>query len=190
MKTPKRITILAIVVLLFGVGGSIRYTALTNYLEVGLIISTITLVTVMLYVYYTYLIAKDAWTPTASFYFRQYDNDPQHIQYVMTNHSKLTLKTSGELTVNIGNKTFKWNGYYAKEKPWILQPLMTAFGHFEMKNVAAKVGLTLKDLEKQNKEIRFSFVLYYEALETGEKRKTEKHEYRFNSKNKELYLDV
>jgi hypothetical protein len=51
----------------------------------------LTLAAVLVYVYYTYLLAKDAWTPSASFVLEAYADDPYHFAFLIWNHSKVSL---------------------------------------------------------------------------------------------------
>lgn len=94
MKLPKGLWTLILVLAILGFVG-FGFRLFSNYQILGDIANfalILTLAAVLVYVYYTYLLAKDAWTPSASFALEAYPNDPYHFAFLIRNHSKVSLK--------------------------------------------------------------------------------------------------
>jgi hypothetical protein len=191
---PKRIIILITIVLLLGFIGAINPFSMfgISYFgqQIELMILTITLTALIFYVYYNYLIAKEAWTPAANFHFEQFEDDPFHIRLRLRSYSKLTLETWGKLTANVDGKRVGLTRFYAKKRPWVLYPFDNGFGHFKLKQLAERANTTLDKLRRKNGVLKFSFVLTYKAIETDEEKKAGPKNYYFDFETNSLVLDV
>lgn len=94
---------------------------LSNLTNLAIII---TLIVLIYYVYYTYLIAKEAWTPCASFFLSA--DGPSDISTELINHSKIGLRCWCKINPKIAGKKVKLGGYYGGKCLKHLQPLASS----------------------------------------------------------------
>ena len=100
----------------------------------------LTLAALLVYVYYTYLLAKDAWTPSASFALQAFQSDPYQFHFLIRNHSKVSLNCWCNLNATVDGKAVSLGGFYSGESSFDLQPFGGASGHFSIKDILAKAG--------------------------------------------------
>jgi hypothetical protein len=120
-------------------------TILKDIADFGLIL---TLVALLAYVYYTYLLAKDAWTPSASFALKPYPNTPHHIAFILQNHSKQSLHCWCNLNATVYGQNVSLGGFYSGQTSFDLQPFGGGIGHFYIGDILSKASLTLANMKQ------------------------------------------
>ena len=88
MKLPNCLKIICSFFAIIGIIGLI-YGYYSNQALNGLnvLLTSLTLTALAVYAYHTYLIAKDAYTASASLVLQPFPNDPYHIAFIIQNHS-------------------------------------------------------------------------------------------------------
>jgi len=109
----------------------------------------LTLAAVLVYVYYTYLIAKEAWTPSASFSLVADPRDKYHVIFILNNHSKLSLNCWCNLNTIVEGEKVSLGGFYSGESSFDLQPFGSANGHFYIKDILAKANKTIEEMNRK-----------------------------------------
>lgn len=147
--------------------------ASTKMFEItNLILSVLTFVTLVIYAYFTYLIAKDVYEPFVSFYFSQIpvspsSPSPSHLGFSMVNKGKVEVEVLGKLWSKVNKELFEFKeGFYGNEHSWILQPFTEVHGHFELKEIVNRKGIKLMDFLKKNKlsSLEFIFQIKYRKI--------------------------
>jgi hypothetical protein len=90
MQLPTRLKVLIGVLILAGIAGlSIRlaYPSSPIPQAVSDLTLVLTLIALLIYVYYTYALAKEAWTISALFSLVPLENDPYHFFMLIQNYS-------------------------------------------------------------------------------------------------------
>lgn len=155
----------------------------------------LTLVVIILYVYYTYLIAKLTWFPSAALSLNQSENDPYLIIPFLYNYSKLSLKCKCNLNASVCGQPVSLEGFYSGESSFDLQPLFRGRGNFDIKELVAKAGLTVERLEKKANDKNFKQQLYlnvdfwYGPVGSEVIIQNVKQPYYFDFRTKKLVLD-
>lgn len=150
MKLPKwlRTIIFGLVISGFvGLGFEFfsKYQILNKIASLALVL---TLAAILVYVYYTYLIAKDAWTPSASFALKAYPNDPYSFAFILQNHSKVSLNCWCNLNATVYGQTVSLDGFYSSQSSYDLQPFGCAIGHFGIRDILARANRDLNRMKQ------------------------------------------
>ena len=170
MKLPLLLKIfLATVILALVIGTFLRFaygmSMLKDISDISLILTFIVLV---LYTHYTYLIAKEAWSPCASFAITQFPNQPFHIKFIIFNNGKLSLNCWCKLNLTIDDKHIEIEGFYGGHNSFNVQPYMTMQGHLDLKEYLnnRNIIFNLEDILKNglNKRIRLNVDFWYNQI--------------------------
>ena len=105
-----------------------------------------TLVTLVLYVYYTYVLATDAATPSASITFQAVPEDPLHILVFVQNAGKISLRCFANLNVTVRGADVGLDGFYGGQSPFDVQPYSVVRGHFDIRELLVKAGVSEQDM--------------------------------------------
>jgi len=110
----------------------------------------LTLAVLILYSYYTYLIARDTWTPSASFAIVPLDDSPYHFAFVIRNHSKLSLCCWCKLNATVYGQPVPLDGFYGGKTSFDVQPFGISNGHFDTQgDILARVNRTLEEMKEK-----------------------------------------
>lgn len=82
----------------------------------------ITLAVLICYCYSTYLLAKEAWTISATYQLVPTQDDPYHFVFVLHNLSKFSLECYCKLNASIYKKPIELGGFFNGESSFNLQP--------------------------------------------------------------------
>lgn len=157
----------------------------------NLIISILTLIGLGIYAYFTYLIARDVYTPFVSFTLKQIKFT--HLGFSMVNKSKVEVQVFGKLWAKVNNERFEFDGgFYGDKTPWILQPFTEGFGHFYLKDTTNKEGIKLEDFVKKNKTSSVNFNMQIKYRKVGSKKwiKTSPQNFAYNFDKNLFWLNV
>lgn len=136
-----------------------------SFAIVNLILSILTFLTLVIYAYFTYLIAKDVYEPLVSFTFNQISSS--HLGFNIINKSKVEVEVFGKLWSKKNNELFEFKkGFYGDEYPWILQPFTEGRGNFELKDIVNETGVKLKDFVEDERisSLKFIFQIKYKKV--------------------------
>jgi len=132
----------------------------------NLTLATLSFVALVIYAYFTYLIAKDVYEPFVSFTFSQIELS--HLRFSLVNKSKVEVEVFGKLWSKINNQLFEFkDGFYGNGHPWILQPFTEGHGHFELKDLVNDKGVKLAEFIKNNKTSSLEFIFQIKYRKTG-----------------------
>ncbi|MGB2803504.1 MAG: hypothetical protein WBD64_01235 [Candidatus Zixiibacteriota bacterium] len=150
MKPPKLLMLLILVLIASAIVGLClriftEYRILDDIANLALVF---TLVAVLFYVYYTYLLAKEAWTISASFSFKRGEGDPYRFAFILTNFSRHSLNCWCNLNVTVCGKSVPLGGFYGGESSFDLQPHAVGSGHFSIVDIAGKSGHSVGDMKR------------------------------------------
>jgi len=165
---------------------------LTQLADIALIF---TLAAVVIYAYYSFLLAKEAWIPSASFSLQPSANDPYHFVFILQNHSKFSLSCWCKLNASVHSHSVSIEGFYDGETPYDLQPLGIASGHFDIRDLVAKADHTVEELEKQTHDVSIKQQLYfdiefwYNRIGTKAVVQNPRQPYYFNFRRKTMIAD-
>lgn len=120
----------------------------------------LTLAILIIYTYFTYSIAKEAWTPSASFALEQTRDDLYHFRFILKNHSKVPLECWCKLNASIYGKSVSIGGFYNGESSFDLQPFAQSSGYFGLSKIIKKANLNIEDLEKKANDENYKKQLY------------------------------
>ena len=150
MKHPKWLLILifALVILAFVGAGFTLFSGHRPLGEIANFALVLTLGAILAYVYYTYLLAKDAWTPSASFALKAYPNDPYHFSFQIQNHSKVSLNCWCNLNATVYGQSISLGGFYSGQSSFDLQPFGGGNGHFDIRDILVTANRTLDDMKQ------------------------------------------
>jgi len=146
MKLPRLLLTLVCILILLGVVG-LSFRLFSNYQILGDIANfalVLTLAAVLVYVYYTYLLAKDAWTLSASFALKAYPADPYHFAFLIQNHSKVSLNCWCNLNATVYGQAVSLGGFYSGQSSFDLQSFGGGNGHFDTRDILAKANRNLQ----------------------------------------------
>ncbi len=149
MKLPKSLIAAIVLLLSMGVIGLLlkifnNFEPLRDFADFALVL---TLAALLAYVYFTYLLAKDAWTLSSSFILEPLPNDPYHLLFIINNPSKHTVDCWCNLHALVLDKPVSLGGFYNGEWPFTVQPMSGARGHFDIRGILEKAGHVLEDIE-------------------------------------------
>ncbi|MCJ7458378.1 MAG: hypothetical protein MUP17_05245 [candidate division Zixibacteria bacterium] len=150
MKLPKSLIVAIVLLLGMGVIGLLlkilnNFEPLRDFADFALVL---TLAALLAYVYFTYLLAKDAWTLSSSFILEPLPNDPYHYLFIISNPSKHTIDCWCNLHAHVLEKPVALSGFYNGEWPFTVQPMSGARGHFDIRGILEKAGCVLEDIEE------------------------------------------
>ena len=154
-----------------------------------------TLVVVAIYVYYTYMIAKDAWTPSASFVLEVYPGDPYHFAFFLQNHSKVSLKCWCNLNITVYGKNVSLGGFYSGETSFDLQPFGPAHGHFSIKDILIQTNYDLQSMKQKaspdnlKKQLCLNIDFWYSPVNEDRKIYNPRQPYYFDFARDVIVLD-
>ena len=117
---------------------------LQSYASLALIF---TLSAVIVYVFYTYRLAEEAWRPSANFAILPLPADPYHFLFLIQNHCKLSLKCWCNLNLSINNQAIPLEGFYGGKTSFNVQPYVTAQGHFDLREYLAIANLNINQMK-------------------------------------------
>lgn len=141
--------------------GALVFTGIYGFLSVILGCSSLlgqiadlalvlTLAALVVYCYYTYLIAKDASTPSAAFSLVKLQDSPYHFAFLIHNHSKLSLRCWCRLNPTVYGQQVMLGGFYGGETSFDIQPYGTVNGHFNLAmDILSKVGRTPDEMKEK-----------------------------------------
>ena|SRR3989344_5659216 len=162
---------------------------LINWLD--LLISLLSLVVFIVYAYFTYLIAKDTFTPFVSFNLKKIKKSL--IEFRMLNRSKVESEVLGVVWTKIDGILFKHNrGFYGNKSNWILQPFTQVNGNFNLEDLTNERGIKIKDfLEmKSINSIIFNMKIKYRRIGKRKWIETSPQKYLYNFKNGDFWPHV
>jgi hypothetical protein len=117
---------------------------------VSLILSILSFIALVIYAYFTYLIAKDSYDPFVSFSLIPFIKS--HINFSIVNKSKIEVEVFGKMWLNFNKEYFDFKrGFYGNGYSWILQPFTEGDGHFDLMDMTNKEGIKLIDFISVNK---------------------------------------
>lgn len=162
------------------------------------IISIATFIALVIYAYFTYLIAKDTYEPYVSFFVNQIpvssiSPSPSHLGFNMSNKSKVEVEIFCKLWSKLNDEIFEFkNGFYGNNHQWILQPFTNGHGHFELKDISNKKGINLSNFLKKNNipSLRLFIQIKYRKVGSKKWKKPSPQKYIYNFENNQFWLDV
>jgi hypothetical protein len=110
-------------------------------------VGIITLAVLLAYVYYTYELASEAWTPSASLVFQPVPKNPNHFFCIVTNHSKRSVQCWCRLNAKVYGQDVSLGGFYSAEHPFEAPPFGSMHGHFDISDFLAKANRTLAQVQ-------------------------------------------
>lgn len=119
----------------------------------------LTLAAVLAYVYYTYLLAKEAWVPSARFTLIQ-TQDPLVFLFLIQNHSKTSVRCWTNLNAKVCGNPVELEGFYGAKTPFDMQPFGTAQGWFSVREILGRAGLTAEQAKHEVTRCGAKGVLY------------------------------
>jgi hypothetical protein len=109
----------------------------------------LTLAALVVYCYYTYLIAKEASTPSAAFSLLKLQDSPYHFAFLLHNHCKLSLQCWCRLNATVYGQPVPLDGFYGGQTSFDVQPFGAANGHFNLADILSKVGRTPQEMKER-----------------------------------------
>jgi hypothetical protein len=107
----------------------------------------LTLAALVVYCYYTYVIAKEASTPSAAFSLMKLPDNPYHFAFLIQNHSKLSLQCWCRLNATVCGQPVPLDGFYGGQTSFDIQPFGAVNGHFNLTDMLSKVGRTPHEMK-------------------------------------------
>ena len=150
MKTPSILFISVIVLIILALGGLALelLCGLQILREIADFSLILTLAAVLLYVYYTYLIASEAWIPSASFVLKPYPNKPYHFAFIIKNYSKVSLQCWCRLNVTVYGQSVPSSGFYGGKHSFDFQPFGGGNGHFDIQDLLSPAGYNIQQMKQ------------------------------------------
>lgn len=157
------IFLLALLALIIDLGnlliGNNNKSVLTIAYEYALIL---TLVALIFYVYYTYLLAKFQIVPSASFELVQPKPqvDPYHFGFIMVNHGKYPLECWCNLNATTNGVPLKYEGFYSGNESRPLKPMDARSGHFRITDLLMNTNYTIRSFKSEANNENFKKLLH------------------------------
>lgn len=150
MKVPKLLRIAICVIVVSGfVGLGFRLYGKCQILgDIASFALILTLAVLLAYAYYTYLLARDTWTPSASFVLQALPNDPYHFGFYIQNYSKVSLNCWCNLNATVYGQAVSLGGFYSGQSSFDLQPFGSVRGHFDIRKILAKANRNLQEMKQ------------------------------------------
>lgn len=158
---------------------------------IKLIISILTLLALVVYAYFTYLIVRDTQEPFVSFMLSQVKLST--LGFSMVNRSKVEVEVLSKLWAKINSQIFQFKkGFYADDTNYILQPFTTGGGGFNLNDLTNDDEVKLEDFVKQNniRKINFKLQIKYRKVESKKWKISSPQNFSYNFKTKAFWLDV
>jgi hypothetical protein len=121
----------------------------------------------ILYTYYTYKIASEAWTPVASFSMEQHPIFPYTVNCQILSHSKFPLECWCNINPSVCGQNVRMEGFYGEESSWTLVPFIAGTGNFDISKILQKAGKTVQEMKQMagtvdvKEQLYFKIVFYY-----------------------------
>jgi hypothetical protein len=197
MKMP--LALKGLIILLIVAAIASMLTALLgrpNYLRVVSDFSLIaTFITILFYVFYTYLLAKEAWTPSSKFELHQSPENKYVYIFLLFNHSKVPIRCWCNLNVTIRGKTIIADGFYGEKSSFDLQPYGGGTGILKLQDILAKDELTVDEAKRialsyKPKEMLYMDIQFsYSTMDSTSKIKNPKQPHYFDFAREVLVAD-
>lgn len=155
----------------------------------------LTLVAVLFYVYYTYMLAKEAWTISASFALVPIPNNPYHFIFLISNHSKHSLHCWCKLNPTVYGQPVILDKFYGGESSFDVQPFVVANGHFDIKNILAAVNRTIEEMRQKavsanpKEQLYMNIEFWYSPIGTNIVIRNPRQPHYFNFVKEQLVAD-
>ena len=155
----------------------------------------LSLAALIAYAYFNYLIAKDAYTPSASFALQPYINDPYHFAFILQNHSKVSLNCWCKLNPTVYGQNIDLDKFYGAKTSFDLQPFGNAMGHFDIRDILTRANRTLEELQEKytnsdvKKQLYFDIEFWYNTVGFDYKVTNPKQPHYFDFKRNRLVAD-
>ena len=159
----------------------------------NLILSTSALIALIIYAYYTYLIAKDVNEPFVSFSFHQIIPWSSHLEFHIVNKSKVEVESFGKLWVKKNKHFLEFEkGFYGNGHAWILQPFTDNNGHLELKDLVNQEKIKLSNLIEEGNisSIEFFFQIKYRKTGSIKWKKSSPQKFAYDFKKGLFWLNV
>jgi len=165
------------------------------------LIHFLTLAAVICYAYYTYVIAKDAWTPSASFVLVPIEKKGHRFAFLIKNHSKVSLQCWCKLNASVYGKPAQLESphndkdFYGGKTAFDVQPFGVANGVFDISDIVKSAGYTVEELERdassQNvrSQLYLNIEFWYNPVGTTDEVKNPKQPHYFDFRNKMMITD-
>jgi len=204
MILPRWLLIAILLLVVLGiVGFGLRVFGICHILnDIGNFALILTLAAVLAYVYYTYLLAKDASTPTASLNLRQ-RQEPGNIEDRFSifchiqSYSKQSLKCWCNINAKVYGQPVDMDGFYGAKSPWDLQPFGAGIGHFDIKKILEKVNKNIFCMKEEapfqnsKEQLHFNVEFWYSPIQIKDNIiKNPPQSYYFDFVKELLILDV
>jgi len=197
VNIPRWLWIIIISLVIIGVFGVIFNNINTNcqIRELDYLALILTLIAIIVYVYYTYLIAKDAWTPCASFVLQQKEDDKYHLYFLIQNHSEFSLNCWCKLNAKIYEQSVEIGGFYSGKSSFDIQPYGHAQGHFDLRTLIEKSNKTLDELKSSasptnnRQQLHFNIEFWYNPIGSKKITCNVRQPYFFDFTNDSLSVD-
>lgn len=124
----------------------------------------LTLAVLILYTYYTYKIASEAWIPVASFSMERGQTIPYDVSFTIWNHSKFSLECWCKLNPSVCGQNVEMEGFYGEKSSWTLLPFSAVRGHFEISRILEKVGRTIQEMKEMSGTVDVKEQLYFRVV--------------------------
>jgi hypothetical protein len=120
----------------------------------------LTLVVLIFYVYYTFLLAKYQIVPSASFELVQAQDDPYHFGFKMVNYGKYPVECWCDLNATTSGVPLKYKGFYSGNEPRLLKPMDGRMGHFRITDLLMNTKYKISSLESDANSENFKQLLH------------------------------
>jgi len=162
------------------------------------IVSILTLIGLMVYSYFTYLIAKDTQEVFVSFDLQQTiktnpNISPSHISFGVVNRTKFEVEVFGKVWAEVNNQKFEFKtGFYGDDTNMLVQPFASGGGGFDLKNLENEQNDNLDNFSKNNdvNSINIFIQLKYRKVGTKKFRITSAQPYRYEFKTHKFWWAV
>ncbi len=162
------------------------------YLEIAkFILSILTFIALVLYAYFTYIIAKDVNEPFLSFTLNQ--GTFTHLGFKVINKSKVEVEVFSKLRAKINDRFFEFReGFYGNKTSWILQPFTEGSGHFDLKDLVDSNEIRLEDLMQEvgTSQLKLTLRIRYRKVGSNKWKKSSPQPYAYDFNNNNFWLDV
>ena len=190
---PKWLKVLLVFLLVLSIV-SVAIKIICN-IDISVFALFLSLAALIVYAYYTYLIAKDAYTPSASFAIQPYINDPFHFAFILQNHSKVSLNCWCKLNPTVYNQQIDLDKFYGGKTSFDLQPFGNAMGHFDIRDILAKSERALEEMQSKykkedvKKQLYLNIEFWYNPVGVNNKFENPKQPHFFDFKRNLIVAD-
>jgi hypothetical protein len=149
---PTRLKVVLIIFLVFGLTSFFlrSYSSgewqISNTIAKGLadLALWLTLAALVYYVYFTYLLARDAWSFNAAFAIVLISTG--HYWFLVTNRSKQMLECWCDLHATVLGQPALLGGFYSGQHPMLVQSDTIAQGHFKIEDILQTVNQNMASM--------------------------------------------